>query len=72
MPPAAFLVYSAIGTIAWTSILTRAGFWLRANYASVSAWVDPASVVILIAFAGLYLWRITTFIKRMSVGSPED
>ncbi|MFC3862810.1 DedA family protein [Deinococcus antarcticus] len=61
MPLPRFLLYSAIGSGVWASLLAYAGYALGENYEKVSHIVDPASKVIL-ALVALYL--VWTFIKR--------
>ncbi|MBN9676165.1 DedA family protein [Salipiger bermudensis] len=60
-----FLGLSALGTVAWTSLLTLAGYWLEGGYEAVSAWLNPVSTVVVLALVGTYLWRVATYGRRM-------
>ncbi|WP_335948405.1 DedA family protein [Salipiger bermudensis] len=60
-----FLGLSALGTVAWTSVLTLAGYWLEGGYEAVSAWLNPVSTVVVLALVGTYLWRVATYGRRM-------
>ena len=60
-----FLGLSALGTVAWTSVLTLAGYWLEGGYEAVSAWLNPLSTVVVLALVGTYLWRVATYGRRM-------
>ncbi len=55
-----FLLYSTLGTIIWTSLLTYAGFLLGDNYDLVDEYLAPVSkivlLVLLLAF-GVWVWR---------------
>ncbi|KPF65934.1 alkaline phosphatase [alpha proteobacterium AAP81b] len=53
-----FLLYSAIGTFAWTAILAIAGYQLGARYALVGAEVNLVSNVALTLAVGIYLVRV--------------
>lgn len=56
-----FILYSAIGTLAWTSLLTLAGYWLQDSYDKVSSIVGPVSNVIVGGIVIWYLYRLITF-----------
>lgn len=60
MPLVPFLLYSGLGTLAWTAALTGAGFLLEAQYRMVSGYLDAASKIILGLIAVLYLFRLMT------------
>jgi membrane protein DedA with SNARE-associated domain/uncharacterized membrane protein YkvA (DUF1232 family) len=53
-----FLLYSSIGTLAWTGALTAAGFLLEAEYQRVGGYVDQVSKVVIGLIVLLYLWRV--------------
>ena len=61
MPVGRFLLFSAIGTIIWTSLLMGAGYLLGAEYSRVAGWADPVSKLVIIALVGGYLYRLVTF-----------
>ena len=52
-----FLVYSALGTIAWTAALAYAGVLLQANFTAVGDHLNIATNVMLGAFAVLLIRR---------------
>lgn len=56
-----FLLYSSIGSLAWTGLLTAAGFLLEDNYKEVATYVDPVSKAILGAMLAWYLYRVVTY-----------
>jgi membrane protein DedA with SNARE-associated domain len=62
-----FLVFTSIGTVAWTSILAGAGWMLGSGYEKVGAWINPASNVIVGLILAWYLYRVATF-RRKSAG----
>jgi membrane protein DedA with SNARE-associated domain len=57
MPLASFLVFSAAGTVIWTTALAAAGLVLQAQYAVVGKYVNLATNILLAAFAALMAWR---------------
>jgi membrane protein DedA with SNARE-associated domain len=65
MPFIPFLVYSTIGTLAWVSLLTGAGYLLGDNYELVEVYIGPLSKLIvgglLIAFI---VWVVTNRRKQ--------
>lgn len=58
MPFWRFLLYSAVGTFAWTLALAWAGRVLEANYAKVERILEPATWIVLGAIVVAYIWRI--------------
>jgi membrane protein DedA with SNARE-associated domain len=56
-----FLLYSAIGSLAWAGLLTAAGFLLENKYKEVATYVDPVSKVILGAMLAWYLYRVISW-----------
>lgn len=57
MPVATFVLFSAIGTVAWTVALAYAGRVLGANYTAVQGYLEPVTWVILGGFAVLLVYR---------------
>jgi membrane protein DedA with SNARE-associated domain len=55
---APFLLYSSIGTLAWTAALTASGYLLEAQYGLVSDYVDQVSKIIIGLIVLLYVWRV--------------
>ncbi|MGF6272487.1 membrane protein DedA with SNARE-associated domain [Massilia sp. UYP11] len=64
MPMGQFLLYSTVGSLVWTGILTGAGYMLESQYERVAQYVDPVSKAVLIGLLGWYLYRVATFKKR--------
>ena len=55
-----FLLYSTIGSLAWTGVLTGAGFLLESNYEQVGKYVDPVSKGIFAILLAWYVYRVIT------------
>jgi len=56
-----FLIYSGIGTAAWTALLAGLGYALGSQYEVVGEWLDPVSFGIMALIVALYLYRVATF-----------
>ncbi|MGF1480474.1 MAG: DedA family protein [Cyanophyceae cyanobacterium] len=56
-----FLLYSTLGTAAWVSLLTYAGYLLGANYSRVEEYLGPVSKVVI---AGLIAGSVVWIVKR--------
>lgn len=52
-----YLIYSSIGTLAWTAALVYAGVVLKQNFDAVGKYIDIATNVVLVAFAVFMGWR---------------
>ena len=63
MSRSTFLIYSGIGTAAWTTLLAVLGYALGSQYEQVSAWIDPISIGVLLLIVAFYLYRVVTFAK---------
>ncbi|WP_034385969.1 DedA family protein [Deinococcus sp. YIM 77859] len=61
MPMPKFLLYSAIGSAMWSSLLAGAGYLLGENYHRVEQYVGPASKIIL---ALVVVAAVVWFVKR--------
>lgn len=53
-----FLLWSSVGTVAWTSLLTGLGYWLGSRFTEVEAWLNPVSWAIVVLAVGGYLYRL--------------
>ncbi len=60
---ATFLLYSAVGTAIWTGLLTYLGYFLKANFAEVEEYLNPASYFIFGAIVLLYLTSVRDKIR---------
>lgn len=59
MPLVPFLVYSTLGSLLWTGLLTYGGYVLGANYSLVSKYIAPTSKVVLVALiVGFVVWVV--------------
>ena len=68
MPLWKFLAVSAIGTTAWTAILTGAGFVLHEQYDLVEGWLDPATYGVVAVVLVVYIWRFVTWKPIKTIG----
>lgn len=64
MNVAKFLLWSSIGTVAWTSLLLGLGFWLGNRFGEVEGWLTPVTWTILAFALGGYLYRLYRTRKR--------
>lgn len=59
MPFVPFLLYSALGSLLWTGLLTYAGYALGANYSLVAKYIAPASKIVMVALLiALVVWVV--------------
>ncbi len=58
MNAAKFLLWSSIGTVAWTSLLLGLGYWLGKRFDAVESWLTPVTWAILAFALGAYLYRL--------------
>ncbi|MCU0565999.1 MAG: DedA family protein [Oculatellaceae cyanobacterium Prado106] len=59
MPMPQFLIYSTLGTIAWCSLLTIAGYKLGENYSLIEEYLAPVSKIALLLVAiGAVVWFV--------------
>jgi membrane protein DedA with SNARE-associated domain len=56
-----YLVYSSAGSLAWTGLLTAAGYLLESQYELVASYIDPIAKTIVGAIVAVYLYRIATY-----------
>ncbi|RFC65211.1 DedA family protein [Fulvimarina endophytica] len=61
MPIWKFLLYSAIGSAIWTSLLAFAGYLLGSQYAEVQNYIGPVSNTVLVVLVLAYAYRVWTF-----------
>jgi membrane protein DedA with SNARE-associated domain len=64
MPLLPFLLYSTLGTAAWSGLLAGAGYLLEDRYHTVAGYVNPVSNLVLRLAALYYLYRVATFRPR--------
>ncbi|RIY03360.1 DedA family protein [Aureimonas flava] len=61
MPMPTFLLFSAIGTLIWTTGLALAGYLLAQQYELVDQYVGPVSNAVIVIVVLVYLYRVVTF-----------
>ncbi len=61
MPVAAFVAASSLGALLWNSVLIGAGYFLSSHYDLVEVVLDPATIIVLVLFVLIYLWRVVTW-----------
>jgi membrane protein DedA with SNARE-associated domain len=64
MPVRTFLLYSTLGTAAWTAGLAIAGYLLGQNFAAIDTVLGPLSTAITAAIVVVYLYRVITWKVR--------
>ena len=68
MPLGRFLLYSAAGTVIWTTFLAVLGYILQSQYQKVESWLNPVSTGIVVLIVLYYLYRVVTFGRRTQEG----
>ena len=63
-----FLLWSTLGTAAWSSALAIAGYLLGQQFRDIEKVVGPLSVIVIAAIVGGYVWRQLTWRKRHPKG----
>lgn len=56
-----FLVLTTLGSLAWTGLLTGAGYLLESQYDRVGDLVDPVSKLVVVVVVAVYLYRVVTW-----------
>ena len=59
-----FLIWSTVGTAAWTAMLASAGWGLGRTFKDVEKILGPLSTAIIVLIVGAYIWRQLTWRKR--------
>ena len=58
MRPMPFLLWTLLGSLIWTTLLTLAGYLLESQYERISKWLNPVSTGIFVVIAVWYLVRV--------------
>lgn len=58
MSPLRYLLWSSIGTAAWTALLAGGGWILGARYREIANTLAPLTAIIILPFIAWYLWRL--------------
>lgn len=53
-----FLMWTVLGSLIWTLLLTGAGYILAANWERVAVVIDPVSKFVVVAVIVVYVWRV--------------
>ena len=61
MPVASFLLWSAVGTLAWNLVLVAAGYLLRSQYEQAQQVFEWATRAVVAGLLGIYLWRVIRY-----------
>jgi membrane protein DedA with SNARE-associated domain len=61
MPVGPFVLWTTLGTAAWTSLLAFAGYILESQYERIEGFVDPVSKLIVVGIVVAYVWRVVTW-----------
>ncbi|RYF18730.1 MAG: DedA family protein [Comamonadaceae bacterium] len=61
-----FMLWTVIGSLIWTSILTLAGYLLESQYERIEKWLNPVSTAI---FAIIAIWYVVRVIRHPSGAS---
>mgnify|MGYP000474665935 CR=1 FL=1 len=64
MPLGRFLAYSAVGTLAWTTLLAMLGYLLESGYTAVQGWLDPVTWIVVGLIVAAYIRQVVTYDKR--------
>jgi membrane protein DedA with SNARE-associated domain len=59
-----FLLFTALGSSVWTSLLAGAGYLLGANFHQVEEYLDVVTYIIFGAIIIIYLWRVINYKKK--------
>jgi membrane protein DedA with SNARE-associated domain len=60
----AFLIWSTIGTFAWTMGLAVAGYYLGKQFGEIDRVIGPVSTAVIVIVFLVYLWRVLTWNRR--------
>ena len=58
LPAIPFALWTLLGSVLWTGVLTAAGYLLESHYERLSDWLNPVSTAIFILIAILYVIRV--------------
>jgi len=58
MPYGQYIVFDAIGDIAWTIVMTLLGYFVASKIPGITHYVDPVLVIVVIVFLAPTIWHI--------------
>lgn len=68
MPLGKFLLFTALGSAIWNTLLIKGGQWLGSSFASAEKWLGWATIVTFAVFGIWYVYRVITWKPRTSAG----
>jgi membrane protein DedA with SNARE-associated domain len=63
MRPLPFVLWTLLGSVLWTSLLTLAGYLLESQYERIEKWLNPVSTAI---FAIIAIWYVVRVVRHPS------
>ena len=64
MPLSRFILFTALGSAIWNTLLVGVGLWLGTTFDRIEHLVAPALIGVGVAMVALYLWRVLTWKPR--------
>lgn len=64
-----FVLWTLLGSLTWTSLLTLAGYLLESQYERIGKWLNPVSTGI---FAVIVVWYVLRVIRHRSDGGGRQ
>jgi membrane protein DedA with SNARE-associated domain len=61
MPLGRFMLFSGLGSLAWTTLLMTAGYQLGSDFRQIAIWAAPFSNLVIVALVAIWLWRLLTW-----------
>jgi membrane protein DedA with SNARE-associated domain len=53
-----FVLWTVVGSVLWTGLLTLAGYLLESQYERIEKWINPVSTGIFVIIAAWYIVRV--------------
>jgi len=64
-----FVLWTLVGSVLWTSLLTLAGYLLESQYERIAKWLNPVSTAI---FAIIAVWYVVRVIRHPRAERAQD
>lgn len=64
MPPLTFILFTAVGSLIWNTLLVGIGYWLGTTFKTVDAYVHPVLIAVVVVLVLGYVWRVVTWKPR--------
>lgn len=71
-PIVPFALYTAAGSLIWTTFLVLAGYFLKEHYDRVADVVDPATYVVVALLVAVYVWRVVTYKSDVQPAESQE